>query len=145
MREEYSAGGLILTPNKNNWQILLMRDMNGVLTFPKGMIEKDEDPEDAARREIREEVAIENLQLLRHLSTIEYYYKRKGTVHKRVMYFLFLSKTRQKPRVQRKEGITEARWMSFHDAISAVGYPETNRPLIQRARRWIARNTNRLL
>lgn len=145
MKQELSAGGIIVCWVKKNWYVLLMRDMNGVYTFPKGMIEPDEDPQSAALREIREEVGIRSLKLLRHLSTIEYYYKRNGTIRKRVIYYLFLSNTRQKPIVQREEGITEAVWLPIDEAVNTVGYEETNRPLLLRAKRWIIRNIHNRL
>lgn len=139
MKEELSAGGIIVCRVKNEWYVLLMRDMNGVLTFPKGIIEPGEDPQAASLREIREEVGIGNLKLLRLLTTIEYYYRRKGTIRKRVIYYLYLSKRRHKPVVQKEEGIQEALWMPIGEAVLSVGYAETNRPILQRARRWMLR------
>ncbi len=131
MKQEISAGGVIVYRRPKNWQVLLIKDMNGVWTFPKGLLEKDESPQSTAQREIAEEVGLSNLTLLGGLATIEYFYRRAGLIHKKVHYFLFESAQRQVPVCQKKEGITTAQWTDLARALSLVGYPKTNIPLLR--------------
>ncbi len=112
-----------------------MKDMNGNWTFPKGKIERGEQPEASAVREIEEEVGIKRLSLVSPLTPSRYWYYRNGTIRKTVYYYLFRSPLRAAPRVQTEEGITDAVWTLWQDAYETVGYPETNVPLLREAER----------
>lgn len=131
MKIETSAGGVIVCAVDLTWSVLLLRDMNDTWTFPKGLIESGESPQEAAVREIGEEVGISDLTLLGPLSPIRYTYKRNGVVHKTVHYFLFQSKTRTHPIVQKEEGIQEAKWVAIDEAMNIIGYRETNVRLLE--------------
>lgn len=131
MKTETSAGGVIVCAVDRTWYVLLLRDMNDTWTFPKGLIELGESPQEAAVREIGEEVGISDLILLRPLSPIRYTYKRNGIVHKTVHYFLFQAKTRIRPIVQKEEGIQEAKWVAIDEAMNIIGYRETNVRLLE--------------
>jgi 8-oxo-dGTP pyrophosphatase MutT (NUDIX family) len=132
MKTELSAGGIIARLYQGSWQILLMKDMNNVWTFPKGKIEKGETKKVAATREIQEEVGLENLTLLGTLPTVKYKYKRNGVIDKTVYYFLFQYTGRKRPVCQKEEGITAAKWISPISALKILGYPDSNMPLIQK-------------
>jgi 8-oxo-dGTP diphosphatase len=130
MKTEISAGGVIVTRGDAGWYVLLMKDMNGTWTFPKGRLEKGEDPLSAAVREIAEEVGVSDLTMIGALPPKTYTYNRGGMIQKTVHYFLFQSKSRQQVTLQRSEGISDASWILLADAKDIVGYPESNRPLL---------------
>ncbi|MEK7166277.1 MAG: NUDIX domain-containing protein, partial [Patescibacteria group bacterium] len=89
MKYEVSAGGLVFLPTTNP-SILLLKDKNGVWTFPKGLIEVGEDARVAAEREIHEETGVHPLKWLADLMPIQYYYHWEGDlIKKKVMYYLF--------------------------------------------------------
>lgn len=131
MKEEQSSGGVVVRRRGNGWQVLLIRDMNGSWTFPKGLIEKGERPEQTAIREISEEVGIHDLSLVKKLSPIVYWYRRNGRIKKTVLYFLFTTKGAEALKPQKDEGIQEGKWISLHRAKIIIGYPNTNRNLLQ--------------
>ncbi len=132
MNTEHSAGGIILRKYRNSWQLLLIKDMSGNWTFPKGKIEKGESSLEAAVREIKEEVGLFDLSMVERLSSVLYIYKRKGTVNKIVDYFLFISTIGQSITLQKDEGIQDAKWVNVTDALKAVGYPQTYIPLVKK-------------
>lgn len=138
MKKEVSAGGLIVRYKKRVWEVLLMKDMNNTWTFPKGIIEKGEIPNDAARREIAEEVGLTKLEFIALLADIHYTYRRCGLIHKTVHYFLFRYQGRQIPTPQKEEGIREVTWMPIDIALKVVGYPESNTPLLTKTKELIA-------
>jgi 8-oxo-dGTP pyrophosphatase MutT (NUDIX family) len=140
MKAELSAGGVIFHKGRGGWEVLLIRDMNGIWTFPKGIIEKGEKPDDTASREIFEEVGIDGLRIVDFLGEIEYDFRRDGIVRKRVTYYLFLSKRRVHPIVQRDEGIQQASWVPYAAALDRIGYPETNKPLLACAYSLLMKN-----
>lgn len=132
MNVEHSAGGIILRKHSNSWQLLLIKDMSGKWTFPKGKIEKGESSLEAAVREIKEEIGLIDISMVKRLSSVSYTYKRKETVNKTVDYFLFISTIGQRITLQKEEGIQDAKWVNVTDALKAVGYPKTYVPLVKK-------------
>ena len=130
MKTEISAGGLIVRKMRSRWQVLMVRDRNDVLTFPKGKIENKETKLQAAVREIAEEVGLHDLQKIALLPALKYIYKRNGSVDKTVHYFVFVYTGNEQPVPQHEEGLSDASWFTFPDALERTGYPESNRPLL---------------
>lgn len=130
MKEERSAGGVVMRHRGNKWLVLFIKDMNATWTFPKGSIEKNEDLRQAAIREVNEEAGIRGLTFVKELSPITYWYRRNGLIKKTVHYFLFTATGDETPKPQKEEGIQEARWMPLARALTLVGYPKTNRNVL---------------
>lgn len=129
---------------RNGWRVLLMKDRKGFWTFPKGKIEDGESLEQTASREITEEVGISKLSVLTELTPSTYWYHRgEDSIKKTVHYFLFRSKTLQDTVVQTDEGIMEARWVSWDEAKTMIGYPETNMPLLLEAQQRLREHPSR--
>ncbi|MEN3028423.1 MAG: NUDIX hydrolase [Aquificaceae bacterium] len=84
MREEFSAGGLLFRGR----EVLLVRNPSGVWTFPKGLIEAGENPEETALREVLEETGVKG-RIVTFLGEINYWYTREGEkIRKRVVFYL---------------------------------------------------------
>jgi 8-oxo-dGTP pyrophosphatase MutT (NUDIX family) len=133
MKTEISAGGIIFKRMGSDWHVALLKDMSGNWTFPKGIIEKGESPQEAAEREIAEEIGLSRLRYIAPVSSVSYTYRRGRLIHKTVHYFLFEA-TGDEPFVcQKNEGIQEAQWMKPDQAQKIVGYGKTNTPLIAQA------------
>lgn len=65
-----SAGGVIVRIEKGKARIALVEEQPfGIYILPKGGVEKGEDLEKAARREIEEEAGLSDLQLVEYLGT----------------------------------------------------------------------------
>lgn len=137
MKKEVSAGGIIVRRKSREWQVLRIRDAKGKWTFPKGIIEKGEDPMTAALREIKEEVGIQRLTFLSGLPTVTYVFFRDGIIQKTVHYFLFQSLAKEKLTPQTEEGISTAGWVSIPLAQKSIGYPETNTPLLKQSKLYL--------
>lgn len=137
MKTELSAGGIVLAKTQSIWHVLLIQDMNKSWTFPKGLIEPNENPQEAAEREISEEIGLTNLTYVSTLGTIQYMYRRNGLIRKTVHYFVFQSDTQAPLKPQREEGISEARWVALEEAETLIGYPETNTKLLHKARQIV--------
>ena len=138
MNKEISAGGVIVHKTQSGWVVLVMKDLKNQWTFPKGKIEKGEDLEKTATREIAEEVGVKKLQMIAPLKPTSYWYYRGTPIRKTVHYYLFVSATLQKPVVQTEEGIIDAKWIPFEEATALVGYPKTNKPLLAEAAKKLA-------
>jgi len=116
---ERSAGGVLLDGDR----VLLIRGLNlkgePVWTFPKGLVEKSEKPEQTALREVREETGYE-AEIVRPLEPSIYWFYRDGQrVKKRVDWFLM--------RPLRKAGehdreVLETEWVPVKEAFERLRY-----------------------
>ena len=70
MKHSYSAGGVVIGPNK---KILVVSQNGNSWSLPKGTLEKNENEKSAAAREIKEESGITKLVFLKSLGTYERY------------------------------------------------------------------------
>lgn len=117
------AGGIVLG---DSGTVALVRRQggNGAWLFPKGCIDGDETDEAAARREIREETGLENLELIDDLGSYERYaMTAEGSDDlgrtKEIHMFLFAAPPHSE--LAPSHEIEEARWVSFSKLITEIG------------------------
>lgn len=137
MKEEISAGGVIVRKSNSQWEVLLIRDMNHKWTFPKGLQEPNESLIQTAFREIKEEVGLVKLQLLKSLTPITYTYTRHEHITKTVHYYLFEQVAEENPSPQKEEGITEIHWIPMQHALTVIDYPQTNKLILEEANAFL--------
>ena len=98
-----AAGGVVVKDGKF---VAIVR--NGIPDLPKGHIEKEETPEEAAMREVKEETGIVKLQIVRALpSTWHCYQVGEEWRLKHTYWYLMESDEAIQPKPQTEEGITE--------------------------------------
>ena len=117
---EKSAGAVVFRKNKKIYYLLL-HYQGGHWDFPKGNIEKEERPEETAKREIFEETGIDDVEFIEGFKeTIKYFYKLKGkTIFKIVIFYL--AKTRQKAVKISWEHIG-FKWLSYQEALERLTF-----------------------
>lgn len=141
MKYEISSGGVVFKKFNNQLFILMLLDKNDNWTFPKGLVEDGELPENAAGREIGEEVGIYKIKIMATLSPVQYWYKFEGElIKKTVHYFLFEELEGEFPKPQNNEGIKEVKWFELEEAINIVGYRKTNVKLLEETRKILIPN-----
>jgi len=119
---EFSSGGVIIKKDAATIKVLLIKDGYGHWTWPKGNIEKDETPEQAAIREIAEEVGLKKIELIEKIDQGQYYYRRdKKLIFKTVYIHLFRALGEESLKVLKSE-IDSAKWLSPQDALSMIEY-----------------------
>lgn len=105
-------------------------DGRRVVGLPKGHLDGDETPEQAARREVAEETGVE-AELIDELGDVTYEYERKGRrVEKVVRFYLF--EYRSGDVADHDHEIEEARWMPIRDAVDELSY-DGERAIVRRA------------
>jgi 8-oxo-dGTP pyrophosphatase MutT (NUDIX family) len=106
-RTIYAAGGLVRDPEGK----YLMIKRNGMWDLPKGKLEKGEDFEEGALREVGEETGLRQLEILQFLVSTFHTYELKGKlVLKETRWFEMIYKGSAEPVLQGKEGITSYTW-----------------------------------
>lgn len=131
-RIERSSGGVVARRIGDSVHFLLIKDPYGKWGLPKGHLEGEESPEEAAVREVSEETGLHQLELGPSLGTIDWYFRLKGDlIHKFCEYFFMASRDGDtEPEVN--EGITECLWLPVREAITTVAY-DNARQVVERA------------
>lgn len=131
---EYSAGGIVFKRFGHRVKILLLKDKNGNWSFPKGLIEKNEDFKETAKREIAEETGIHNVTFVDTIDSIGYFYRfQENLIRKKVDYYLFEYQGNDTLKPLAKEGIQEVKWFDPKKALAIIGYAKTNKPILEKA------------
>ena len=130
MHMEHSAGFIIFEDSVRP-KFLLLHYEEGHWDFPKGHLEPEEEPLDAALRELREETSITDVQIVDAFNkTVYYTFTREGVrVRKKVDFFL--AKTSQIAVKLSPEHVGYA-WLSFDDAMDRLTY-RTAKELLAKA------------
>ncbi len=119
---EVSCGGIVLRKSGDKTEILLIKDLSGFWTWPKGKCEPDETFRETALREVEEETGLGNLRILKKVGRVGYVYRRSGrSIRKNVHYYLMDSGADGRLSAQIDE-IMEARWFSAAEALRRVSY-----------------------
>ena len=122
--EEVSAGGGILTKQgKKRLKVLLIL-RKGLWDIPKGKLDPGETIKQCARREVREELGIQNVKVLDFLDTTTHgYVAKKGTTYVVKTTFWYHMKTKEEHFIpQKEEKITAVKWCSLKKARAILGH-----------------------
>jgi len=133
-----SAGIIPVRRTESGWQLLVLRAYRN-WDFPKGLIEPEEAPLDAAVREAKEEAGLTDLAFLFGKSFCETAPYAQGKVAR---YYLGTTETIDitlpvSPELGRPEH-HEARWVSFGEAARLL--PERLAPVLEWARRLLEKD-----
>ena len=119
---ETSAGGVVVRCTSKGPAFLVILDSYKNWGFPKGHLDGDETPEQAARREVAEEAGLSDLVMHKELAVIDWFFRFRGRlIHKYCHFFLFESKEGD-PVPELGEGITDCRWVGYVDALATIRY-----------------------
>jgi diadenosine hexaphosphate hydrolase (ATP-forming) len=102
----------------------------GTWVFPKGGIEAGEAPEAAARREVAEEIGLEDLKGHGRLGTTKHEFEQGNRQYsKRVDWFLFEAAADAEPRSHPEENAMDAGWFDPNRALSLLSHADQRRIL----------------
>lgn len=137
-RAESSGGVVFKKENEQALVILVGVERKGKLVWalPKGLVEKGENPEETAKREVKEETGVEG-QLIDKIGDVTYWYvdKEEGVRYHKIVHFYLLKFSEGSPENHDWE-IKEARWFPINDAIGVLEYP-SEREIMRKAEELI--------
>lgn len=127
---EKSAGAIIFRKEKDKTYYLLLsysamsKIEKTYWGLPKGRIEKGEKIIEAAKREVKEETGLEDIQLIKGFKETEkYFFKFQGkSVLKSIIFYLAETKT-QKIKLSFEH--IEYKWLIYEEAIKQLTFKET--------------------
>ena len=112
-----AAGGVV--KNMNDEYLLIKR--NGIWDLPKGKVEKNEQIELAAIREVQEECGLKTISRDHYLGTTYHTYEMKGkNILKETYWYRMTCGNNQELIPQIEEGITEVIWVNRQEFLSKM-------------------------
>lgn len=113
---------MVYRRNGSGCAFLLIRDPYDNWGLPKGHIEADESPAEAAVREVGEETGLCDVRVIGELPTIDWYFRDRGRLVHKICHFYLAESVSGEPMPQLDEGITECIWREFAVALDTVTY-----------------------
>ena len=89
-RIETSAGGVVVRCTPQGPAFLVILDSYKNWGFPKGHLDGEETPEQAARREVTEEAGLDDLVKHQELAVIDWFFRFRGQVDPQVLSLLLV-------------------------------------------------------
>ena len=103
--------------------------------FPRGLIEEGESLEDTARREIKEEVGIEDIRFISGFKEwIKFFFKFKGKNIMKIATFL-LAETRTEE-VKLSYEHKDYAWLDYQEAINRLTF-ENSKEVLKKANKFL--------
>lgn len=124
MQKDESFGVIPLSKAHGFWEVFLIQhNRSGYWGFPKGHAESNENPQEAAFRELKEETNLDLIQFLQDEPLMEQYtfIMERKRVFKKVFYFI--AEVGGEIKLQSQE-IHDGKWFKFHEAIARVTHQE---------------------
>jgi len=132
-----SAGGIIFRKRDGEAELCLIRDDYGYWTFPKGKLEAGETPQQAAVREVGEEVGVTPLRVVAEVGTTRYRFHIGNQVcRKTVHWFLMQVPPDAQCTPVPAERVRDAGWFPTRRTLAMSGYRNL-RPILRRALRLL--------
>ena len=137
VNELRSAGGVIYRASQGDMMVALIATKGGsVWGLPKGQVERNEEPLEAALREVVEETGLQG-ECVADLGQIEYWFRDSASKvlhHKFVRYFLLRYVGGDVS--QHGWEVYEARWFPIDEAVKRISYDNERKVLLRAKARW---------
>lgn len=142
VRAERSAGGVVYRRLPEGVEVLVIRDSHDGWSFPKGRIEANETPVQAARRETLEEVSLADIRLVKHLGRSSFWFTDRWEqpgqkVRKTIDHFLFEAPKDAVAEPEGKQRVKEVRWIPLSSLRQTVTY-RTLQPIAERVQQLLS-------
>jgi len=129
----HSAGGVVLRGAGPERRVAVMRSAYGTWVLPKGGLEPGETPEQAARREVGEEVGLHDLEAVGPVGWTQHEFElRDIRYRKRVDWFLFLAPSSAEVHPDAAQRSMDAGWFTRSQALRLLAHADQRR-MVRRA------------
>jgi len=127
-----SAGGFVFyeSPDDHILYVALLQKQDGRFFIPKGHLLKNEKPENAAIREVEEELLLkDNLKIIAKLGVDSYIFNlpNDNRLHyKDVHLYIFVLEKKFIIKPLKNEDFVNAEWLKFNDALEKIAFDKNN-------------------
>jgi 8-oxo-dGTP pyrophosphatase MutT (NUDIX family) len=129
-RREFSAGGVVVRHTPEGPEFALIK-ADGRWSLPKGNIEKGEQPDATALREISEETGLplRQLRLVRPLPDVTYAFQWNGVLVFKVVYNFLVELVGDAPLEPQLSEIQDVRWFGASAARRTISFKNSKATL----------------
>jgi 8-oxo-dGTP pyrophosphatase MutT (NUDIX family)/Zn ribbon nucleic-acid-binding protein len=137
MVEYQKSAGFIIYYRDEEIKFLLLKYPH-YWGFPKGIIEKDEETENTARRELEEETGIKNIEIIPGFENKqEWFFKLEGkTIKKQAVFFLAKTTEEEAGNVKVSSEHEDFAWLTYEDALTKLKI-KNNKEMLEKANEFI--------
>jgi 8-oxo-dGTP pyrophosphatase MutT (NUDIX family) len=127
VKREFSAGGVVVRRMREQWYMAAIRPAGkpeGLWALPKGLVGRDEGPEETAVREVSEETGV-TARLVGKLGDVRYVYTWAGErIFKIVSFYLLRYDSGRIGDVPREHAheVADVRWLPLAEAPKLLAY-----------------------
>lgn len=135
IRVTYTASGGVLTDIEGSQVLLLIRPSGDEVRLPKGHVDPDETPQNAALREVAEEAGYDDIEIVDDLGEQLVAFPLGDKVVRRTEYY-YLMRARSLHQIERPALDTQqffTVWVTWDEALAHITF-EAEREWIRRAR-----------
>lgn len=124
MAKKINAAGGVVFKFENDSPLVLLIYRNGFWDIPKGKMEKGEDIQQCAVREVSEEVGVDLPRIVADLGTTMHSYTEKGREIEKTTYWYSMKLANELSAFtpQLDEGIEKVEWAELAEARAKVGF-----------------------
>ncbi len=137
IKKQTSSGGVIFRNSRKGIEVALIAVKNKtVWCLPKGAIDKNEDFQTAAVREVREETGLSG-EVIDEIGKISYWYfsKDENVKFNKTVYF-YLMEYKSGNTDEHDQEVDDAQWFLIDEAINKLTY-KGEKEILQKARQMI--------
>ncbi len=127
MNWEFSCGAIVFTRRRGELLFVVVQELGGAYSFPKGHMEGDETEMETARREVYEEIGLRPAFLPGFRREDEYDLAEKPGTRKRVTYFL--AEYQDEPLTPRPGEIRRILLLPYQEALTYFEHESSRRIL----------------
>jgi len=132
-----SAGAVIFRRENNEIKYLLIKYGWGHWEFPRGGIEKGESIEETAKREIREETGIEDVNFVKGFKEwIKFFFKQEGENIMKIATFLLAETKTEEIRLSHEHD--DYLWLNYEDALEKLTF-DNSKKIIEKAHDFLSK------
>ena len=102
----------------------MIQDSKGRWTLPKGHIEPNEKPEEAAIREVREETGLKDLRITGWLGKINFRYRRRDVLVIMSTDIYLIEAMGQNDRIKKEHWMNSIGWFSLKETLDIIEYED---------------------
>lgn len=128
---EITAGGIVWRKNKKGEvEILLLQDVKGRWSIPKGHIEEGESPKETAEREIREETALKEMRMMSWLGKTSFRYRRQNSLVLMTTQIYLVEAKGDTDDVHKEDIYKSLEWLPANKALDVIEYEDIGKLIL---------------